>query len=57
MKHETYIEDTPDFLRIVKRINHGQKIYPKTMAVTIYFTFLFTSIIHEEGLKTLEDAL
>ena len=57
VKHETYIEDTPDFLRIVERINHGQKLHPKTMAVTADVSSLFTNIIHKEGLKSLEGAL
>ena len=56
-KHKSYLQDTPHFLRIIDRINRGPKLNPKTMAVTLDATALYTNIIHEEGLNSLEAAL
>ena len=52
--HESYLQDTPDFLRIIDRINHGEKLNPSTMAVTMDAISLYTNIKHNEGLKSLE---
>ena len=56
-KHETYLQDTPDFLRIIERINKGKKLHPKTKAVTMNVIGLFTNIIHKEGLASLNNVL
>ena len=56
-KHESYLQDTPDFLRIIKRINSGPKLSPKAILTTWDVIGLFTNIIHEEGLQSIESEL
>ena len=53
-QHESYLQDTPDFLRTIEIINSGQKLKKNTALLTIDATALFTNIIHEEGLGTLK---
>lgn len=56
-KHKSFLQDTPHFLRIIDRINKGEKLHPKTMAVTADVTSLFTNINHKEGLSSLQKTL
>ena len=56
-KHKAFLQDTPHFLRIIERINKGEKLHPKTMAVTMDVTSLYTNIIHKEGLSSLQNTL
>ena len=56
-KHDTFLQDTPDFLRIIDRINHGAALNPSTIIFTMDVTSLYTNIIHTEGLKSLERIL
>ena len=48
-KHEAYIQDTPDFLRAIDKINKGEILPPKTHIVTWDVRALFTNILHKEG--------
>ena len=56
-QHETYIQDTPDFLRIIDKINRGPTLDPNTLLVSMDASSLYTNIIHEEGLNSLHEAL
>ena len=56
-KHKTYIEDTPNCLRVIDQINKGSKLHPKTMIATFDVIGLFTNIQHNQGLESLENAL
>ena len=55
--HESYMQDTPDFLRIIDKINRGPKLNPNTILLTLDVISLFTNILHNEGLTTLKEAL
>ena len=53
-KHDTYIQDTPDFLRAINKVkNLGENAILVTMDVKA----LFTNIQHEEGIKCLQEEL
>ena len=56
-KHKSFLQNTPHFLRIIKSINKGPRLPPKTIAFTMDATDLYTNIIHKEGLTCLENAL
>ena len=56
-KHESYIQDSPDFLRTLKKLNCGPKLSQQSILVCMDVTALYTNIIHEEGLKYLENTL
>ena len=53
-KHDSYLEDTPDFLREIVKINNGPKLGVNTVLVTMDAIGLFTNIIHEEGMEEME---
>ena len=56
--HESFLEDTPDFLRMIKRINEKTEELPQnTLIVTWDVKALFTNIKHTEGLKAMEEKL
>ena len=55
--HETFLQDTPDFLREIENINEGEKLPPNAMIVTVDAIGLFTIIPQEEGVKCVEEAL
>ena len=55
--HESYIQDTPHFLRLIDKINKGPKLPPNAIAVTSDITGAYTNIPHEDGGKCLEEAL
>ena len=55
--HETYLQDTPDFLRLIDNINQGPKLSAKAMLVTWDVDGLFTNIVHNDGLHCLQDKL
>ena len=56
-KHESFLEDTPHFLRMVEQLNSNQILGPDILIATFDVIGLFTNIIHEEGLKATSDAL
>jgi hypothetical protein len=56
-KHQSYIQDTPHFLRILQKQNRGPKLEKNAILVTMDVKALFTNIQHNEGLKSLSEAL
>ena len=52
--HETYIQDTPDFLRMINKINGGPKLGKQVVLATLDVEGLFTNITHTEGLQCLQ---
>ena len=55
--HKTYLQDTPHFLRIIEETNRKSKLSDNSMLVTIDVKALFTNILHEDGLKSLNEEL
>ena len=51
------MQDTPDFFRLISDINQGQKLNKNAMLVTWDVKGLFTNIVHEDGLQSLQDVL
>ena len=56
-KHQAFLQDTPDCLRIIDRINKGKKLHPNTLIATMDATGLITNIRHNDGLKSFEKIL
>ena len=56
-KHDSYIQDTPDFLRIIENINEGPRLPPNVFLATMDVSALFTNIIHKEGMSCMNEAL
>ena len=56
-KHATFLEDTPDFLRIIDKLNNGPKLPENSLIVTWDARALFTNILHTEGLASLTRTL
>ena len=57
MQHQSYLKDTPDFLRTVQKINDGPSLSPKTVLATFDAIGLYTNIKHDEGLTATEHML
>ena len=55
--HETYLQDTPDFLRQVEELNSKVFLPDNAFLVTIGVIGLFTNIPQEEGRQATEEAL
>ena len=55
--HESYIQDSPHFLRIIDKINKGKSLAENTVLVVLDVKALYTNIIHEQGLHVLEAKL
>ena len=56
-KHDTFLQDTPHFLRTIEQINRKFQQKENAMLVTIDVRALFTNILHEEGLESLREEL
>ena len=56
-QHESYIEDTPDFLRHLENINNEGKLPENALLVTWNVIGLFTNIPHNEGINSVRRAL
>ena len=56
-EHEAYLQDTPDFLRYVEKVNNEQGLEDDHILVTWDVVGLYNNILHEEGLKSLNEAL
>ena len=54
-KHDTYLQDTPDFLRRVEEINQGPRLDPKIVLCTWDEVGLFTNIAHDEGIEVMQE--
>ena len=50
-KHNSYIQDTPDFIRHIESLNESTTLPENAMLVTIDVKALFTNILHKEGTK------
>ena len=56
-KHESYIKDTPDFLRKVEEEIIKEELPDNSILVTVDVKALFTNIKHKEGAKATKEAL
>ena len=56
-KHPSYLQDTPDFLRMVEERNKGPPLPPHAVLVTVDVSALYTNIPQEEGLECVREAL
>ena len=56
-KHNTYLQDTPDFLRKIEEINENGPLPDNAILVTLDVKSLYTNIPHEEGIKCAEEGL
>ena len=55
--HQSYLEDTPAFLREIQKINEGPLIPENAMLVSLDVTGLYDNIPHDEGIECLGEAL
>ena len=53
----SFIEDTPDFLRILDTLNKSNEISDSDILVTIDVSSLYTNIKQEEGISSMRSAL
>ena len=56
-KHDTYIQDTPDFLRVINNINKGPKLGKQAILASLDVDGMFTNIVHSKGLQHLQKQL
>ena len=57
IKHEAYLQDTPDFIKYIEVINKNGKLPENAIIATFDVTALFTNIPQEEGKLTAKNAL
>ena len=55
--HESYLEDTPDFLRYIEEINKGETLPNNSMLVVIDVIGLYDNIPPEEGVQSVGEEL
>ena len=56
-KHSSYLQDTPDFLRQINRINREHSLPKNALLVTLDVSSLFTNIPHADGLESVRKVL
>ena len=56
-KHPAYLQDTPDFLRYIEKVNQTSKLEDDQILVTWDVIGLYNNIIHDEGLESLQESL
>ena len=56
-EHHSYLQDTPDFLRYIERINHGPALENNQVLVTWDVVGLYNNILHEEVLDSMKEGL
>ena len=56
-KHDSFLQDTPHFLRTLEEVNKNIRLKENSILVTIDVKALFTNILHDEGLQTLQGVL
>jgi hypothetical protein len=56
-KHQSYLQDTPDFLRYIEQINSGPSLGDNHILVTWDVVGLYNNIPHDDGLQSLEECL
>ena len=57
MKHPSFLQDTPDFLRIIEDINSEGPLPGNSILVSIDVSGLYTNIPQDEGLESVSEAL
>ena len=55
--HETFLEDTPHFLRLLEEVNSGERLPDNAMLVVIDAIGLYDNIPPKEGVKCVEESL
>ena len=55
--HESFLQDTPHYLRELEKLNNSGKIKNSDILVTIDVCSLYTNIDQHEGLEAVEEAL
>jgi hypothetical protein len=56
-EHQSYLQDTPDFLRYIEQLNQGPVLEDEQILVTWDVVGLYNNILHEEGLDSLQESL
>ena len=56
-KHPSYLQDTPNFLRIIEDLNESENIPEGSMLVLIDVYALYTNIPQDEGIEAVRDFL
>ena len=56
-EHKSYLQDTPDFLRHIEKVNNGPGLEDDHILVTWDVVGLYNNILHEEGLESLKEGL
>ena len=54
-QHQAYLQDTPDFLRYIEKINTGPALEDNQMLVTWDVVGLYNNIPHDDGLGSLKE--
>ena len=57
MKHPSYLQDTPHFLRVIEKLNKGKKLPSNSMLVTSDVTNAYGNIPQDDGSTCLKEAL
>ena len=55
-KHPSYLQDTPDFIRNIEKINQNGELPINAMIATFDVHSLLTIIPHEEGVQATREA-
>ena len=56
-KHESYLQDTPDFLRAIEDLNSKFRLPDNTILVSVDISALYTNIPQSEGINSVNEAL
>ena len=56
-EHDSYLQDTPDFLRHIEKLNRQGRLPPNTILVVIDVVGLFTNIPQNEGAECVRESL
>ena len=56
-EHQSYLQDTPDFLRYIENVNQGSWLEDDQILVTWDVVGLYNNILHDEGLESLQEGL
>ena len=56
-KHQSYIQDTPHFLRLIDKVNKGPKLPPNTLLLTSDITSAYHNIPQDDGSQCLREEL
>ena len=57
VKHKSYLQDTPHFLRVIDKINKGKKLPPNALLVSADVTNAYHNIPQEDGSDCLKEVL